>query len=80
MLAYEFILVFALLLGCAAILMQPVWEHENAWNSQQEEWEDEKQSDECQTAHTLAETRTIVWKNTCEGIETLAGWDANHYA
>lgn len=80
MLSYEFILVFALLLGSATILMQPVWDHEDKWNAQHEKWEKETHAMECETSRTLAEVRAIVWKNNCEGIETLAGWDANHYA
>ncbi len=78
--SYEFILVFSLLLSSATILMQPIWEHENKWNTRHEEWEKETHTAECETSNTLAEVRTIVWKNTCEGTETLAGWDANHYA
>lgn len=80
MISYEFILVFSLLLGSATILMQPVWEHENKWDSQREKWEEEVHSIECENSQTLSEVRSIVWKNKCEGIEALAGWDANHYA
>jgi len=80
MLSYEFILVFALLLGSVTILLQPVWEQEDKWENQKEEWEKETRMEECQSSKRLAEIRAIVWKNTCDGIETLAGWDANHYA
>lgn len=78
--SYEFILVFSLLLGSATTLMQPIHEHENKWETHHEEWENDTIVEECQQSHTLSTIRSIVWKNNCDGIETLAGWDANHYA
>jgi hypothetical protein len=78
--SYEFMLVFALLLGTSIILMQPVWEHKEKWDAQQDEWKIETKEIECTAQKNSAETHSIVWKDPCLGINSPAGWDSNHYA
>lgn len=80
MLSFEFILVWTLLLGCAITLMQPIWEQNQQWEKTQEKWNVNQKEKQCQTNQLLSENRFVIWKNTCNGLETLAGWDANHYA
>ena len=80
MLSLEFILVLSLLLGCAALLMQPIEEQEKEWEKRHAEWEKEYKTMKCDAQKKLSETRFVLWKNECGGNETIEGWEAHHYA